>query len=130
MTTHNEQMALTIVAAEDLSTTAARYKAVTFAGTLMATNPAAGTSGRAAGINLGSVTSGGHTTVVYRGITKVVAGVAVQTLGYPCMVGSSGFMFAASSGNTHCGRFIETCASGDMVRALVDFSTLPLWTGV
>src|SRR5690349_13492684 len=130
MTVHNEFMALTVAAAEDLSTAASRFKAVTIAGTIMAANPAAGVSGRAIGINVGACRSGDNASIAYRGIVEVVAGTAITTAGYPAMVGSSGFVFAAASGFSHCGRFLDSCASGALVRALVDFSTFPLWSGV
>lgn len=130
MTTHNEQCVFTVQAAEDLSAQSARFKAITLAGTLMPANPAAGTSQRVAGVNITSARSGENATYVYQGITKAVAGAAISTLGYPIMVGSSGFMFAAASGSIHVGRAIETAASGDLFQCFVDFNTLPAWGGV
>lgn len=130
MTTHNEQLGYTVQAAEDLSGQSARFKAITLAGTLMPANPAAGTSQRVAGINITSARSGEYATYIYQGIVKAVAGAAVSTLGYPLMVGSSGFIFAAASGGAHIGRAISTAASGDIFDAFVDFKTLPAWTGV
>jgi hypothetical protein len=130
MTTHNQTvLAQTVTAAEDLSAASARFKAITLAGLIVPTATAAGASARALGINITSARSGEQATAVVNGIVKVVAGAAVSTLGYPIMVGSLGFMFAANSGFSHVGRAIETAASGDLFKAMVDFTSLPLWSG-
>lgn len=130
MTTSNRQDAYTVTATEDLSAQALRFRAITLAGTLFPASAAAGTAQRAAGILITSCRTGEQASYVYQGIVKVIAGVAVSTLGYPIRVGSSGFMFAAASGDVHQGRALETCASGDLVQAFVDFATLPTWGGV
>jgi hypothetical protein len=128
MTIHNKYEAYSVTATEDL--TAAIWKGVTLAGTVMPAATAAGASGRVAGILTSQTRSGDQATYAYEGIVKVVAGVAVSTLGYPLAVGSSGFAFAVLSGNLHSGRFLATCASGDLVPAFVDFKSLPPWAGV
>ncbi len=133
MTVHNtHSLTLSVTAAEDLSTTGvagARFKAITLAGTVVPTATAAGASARAIGINITSARSGDQATAVVAGITKVMAGAAVSTLGFPIMVGSLGFMFAASSGFSHVGRALEIAASGDLFKAIVNFDSLPLWSG-
>ncbi len=130
MTIHNKQDVYTVQATEDLSGQAARFKAITLAGTVVPTATAAGASARVAGINITSARSGEQASYVYNGITKVVAGAAISTLGYPIMAGSLGFMFAVVSGNNHVGRALTTAASGDLFVAFVDFMTLPNWNGV
>lgn len=129
MTTTNENRSYSVAATADLSAQATRYRAITFAGALVAANPAAGVSDRAAGILTSSTRSGDVATAVYEGITKAVAGAAVNTLGFPVMVGSSGYIFAAASGFSHIGRALETANSGDMFKVLVNFANLALWSG-
>ncbi len=129
MTIHNRTEAYTVTAAEDLSAASSLYKGITLAGTLMPANAAAGASSRVAGINVTQAKSGEQASYVYEGIVKVYAGAAVSTLGYPLAVGSSGFVFAAASGNWHCGRAVTTAASGDLFVAFVDFKTLAPWAG-
>lgn len=125
MTTHNDYDVYTAVAAEDLSSQAARFKVMTLAGTLFT-----GTgTGRAAGINITSARSGENATYVTNGIMKVVAGGAVSTLGYPMAAASGGFMIAASSGGVNFGRALETCASGDLVQVMCDFRLAAHWSG-
>lgn len=131
MTTHNQSvLSMDVVAAEDLSAQASRFKAITLAGTIVPAATTAGASARAAGILVTSARSGENATYVVNGVVKVYAGVAISTLGYPIRVGSSGFVFAASSGDGHIGRAIDLAASGDLFRAFVDFTSLPAWAGV
>lgn len=129
MTTTNRQELFTVTAAEDLSAQASRYRAITLGGTLVGASAAAGTSQRVAGVLISSARSGEAASYVYQGITKVIAGAAVSTLGYPLMVGSSGFVFAANSGFGHIGRALETGNSGDLIQAFVDFKSIPMWAG-
>jgi hypothetical protein len=124
MTTHAYTRTLPVTAAEDLSSQAARFKVLSFGGVI-----APGTS-RAAGINITSTRSGEVAAVQVEGVVKVVAGGAVNTLGYPLTVANSGFMVAASSGGLAFGRALETCASGDLVQALVNFAAPGAWPGV
>lgn len=130
MTTTNERSLMTVQAAADLSAQADRFKGVTLAGTIMPAATAVGVSGRIGGILETSCRSGEYASLVYRGITKVIAGAAINTLGFPIAVGSNGFAFAVASGGGHSGRALETAASGDLVKALVDFSTFPAWNGL
>jgi hypothetical protein len=129
MTTHNENKRYIVQATADLSAQASRFRAVSINGALVAAATAAGASGQAIGILQSSARSGDLATYVYEGITKVVAGAAVSTLGFPVMVGSNGYIFAANSGFSHVGRALEVAASGDLFQAMVDFSNLPLWSG-
>jgi hypothetical protein len=125
MTTHNNQNLYTVQAGEDLSSQAARFKVITLAGTLFS-----GTgTGRAAGVNITSARSGEQASYVMNGITKVVAGGAVNTLGFPVAAASGGFMVAASSGGVAFGRALETCASGDLVQVMCDFRIPGFWSG-
>jgi hypothetical protein len=128
MTTTNESRLLAVVAASDLSAQATRYRAITLAGALVGA-VAAGAADRAIGILITSTRSGENASAVYDGLTKAMAGAAVSTLGYPVMVGSQGYIFAATSGGPHIGRAIETANSGDLFKVLVNFSNIALWTG-
>lgn len=125
MTTHNNYDVYTATAAEDLSAQASRFKVINLAGTLFT-----GTgTGRAAGINITSARSGEQATYVTNGIAKVVAGGAVNTLGFPMAAASGGFMVAASSGGVTFARALETCASGDLVQVMCDFRIAGFWSG-
>ena len=42
---------------------------------------------------------------------------------------TSGWLVVAASGDATCGRATATCASGDLVEAMVDFMTVPAWPG-
>lgn len=125
MTTLNQQGLYTVQAQADLSAQASRFKVITLNGTLLA---AAGFAS-IAGVLQTSTRSGEYASYVYEGITKAVAGAAVASLGWPCKPASGGFLIPCASGDTHVGRFLETCNSGDFVQALVDFSTLGAWNG-
>ncbi|MCX8113673.1 MAG: hypothetical protein N3D71_01180 [Burkholderiaceae bacterium] len=123
MATHNYARTLPVTAAEDLVSQAVRFKVITWAGTI-----APGPS-RAAGVLITSTRSGETAGVQVEGVVKVVAGGAVNTLGYPLTVANSGFMVAASSGAIAYGRAIETCGSGDLVQAIVQFASPGQWPG-
>lgn len=100
------------------------HKAVTFGGTIAAL------PGPSAGILRSTAQQAGQgVSVVYEGVTKVKAAAAITSLGAPLTITTSGFAAAAASGAVHVGRFMETCASGDLVKAYVDFMSLPLWGG-
>lgn len=130
MTTTNALSKITIQAQADLSAQASRYRAVTFLGALVGT-PAAGVIAGAAGIlQDSSPRSGDAAALVYQGITKVVAGAAISTAGWPLCSGSGGYLYAATSGGATIGRAIEAAASGDLFQAFVDFVTLPAWNGI
>jgi hypothetical protein len=124
VTTHGRQNLWSIVAATDLSAASSRFKAVNFAGLI------AGSTSRIAGVLVTSAKSGERVSVVYEGVSKVLAGGAVSTLGYPLSVNSDGFFVAAASGAPHIGRATATCASGDLVEAFVNFENIPAWPGV
>jgi hypothetical protein len=130
MTTTNENRSYSILAQSDLSAQATRYRAITFLGALVAANPAAGAPAGAAGILTSSTRSGEVATAVYHGITKAYAGAAVQTVGWPLAVGSSGYIFAAVSGGHCMGRALETANSGDLFKINVDFSVPAAWNGL
>lgn len=129
MTTTNENTSYNVLAAADLSAQASRYRAISLNGVLLP-GLAAGATGQVAGILTSSSRSGELATYVRQGITKVVAGAAVTTLGYPVMTGSGGYMFAAASGGIYCGRALEVAASGDLFQVNVDFVGFPTFTGV
>lgn len=115
MTTHvNRILTYTIRATEDLAN--AKHKFVTIGGTI-----AQAASGfRTAGLLETSVGSGYNHGVTALGIGKAYAGAAVASLGWPVAVANSGFVTNAASGNFVVGRFLETCASGDLVQVYVD----------
>lgn len=124
MTTHGRQNAWTVNAAEDLSVASARFHAVSFGGLVVAN------TSRALGVLVTSARSGERISAVVEGVAKVVAGGAINTLGYPLTITTSGFFVAASSGGAMVGRATATCASGDLVEAFVDFHTIPAWPGI
>jgi hypothetical protein len=130
MSVHNKMSLYNVRATEDLSSQAVRFRAITVAGGLVPASLAAGASGRAIGILQSGGRSGEDVTYAYEGIVKCVAGAAISTVGFPIMVGSSGFIFAAASGFAHIGRALSVAATGDLFEANVDFRHLPLWTGV
>lgn len=123
MTTDLKYSAMPVTAGADLDTAASRFKAVTLNGTIAA-NP-----NLAAGILRHGGKTGETLSVIYEGITKVLAGAAISTVGFPITVTTSGFIIAASSGGTSIGRSLTTCASGDLVQVAVDFKTIGFWHG-
>lgn len=123
MAVDNNFDVMTVQATTDLDGDGAKFKAITLNGTIAAS------PNLAAGILRHGAKSGGHVSVVYRGITKVLAGGAVSTVGFPLTVTTSGFIVAASSGGVSIGRAIDTCASGDLFRAHVNFENLGFWHG-
>lgn len=123
MSTHSFTRTLPVTATEDLSAQAARFKIVSFGGTI-----APGPS-RAAGVLITSTRSGEVAALQVDGVVKVVAGGAVNTIGYPLTVATSGYMTAAASGAIAYGRALETCASGDLVQAFVNFASPGAWPG-
>ncbi len=118
MTTHIREESYQVVATEDLLAAALKYKAITLNGTIAADTRLA------AGLLRTSVQSGGHATAVYAGLTKVWAAGAVGTPGFPLTITTSGFAAVCVSGGYSVGRFLATCASGDLVPAAVDFTNL------
>jgi len=123
MATDAAKHAWSVLATEDLSIATARFKAVSLGGLVV------GSTSRAAGVLVTSARSGERVSVVYTGVQKLIAGGAVSTLGYPLTITTSGFFVAASSGGAHVGRALAIAASGDLVPAFVDFTTVPAWPG-
>jgi hypothetical protein len=95
------------------------FKAGTLAGTLAASPLQAG------GVIRYTAQIGQGLTLIYEGECKVKVGGAVSTLGYPLTITTSGFFIAATvSGGMTVGRNLTLAASGDLVRAIVDFSAM------
>lgn len=120
--TTEERYSQTAVAAAAEITNDMLFKGLTFGGTIAA-NPL-----QAAGIIRSTAKAGVGVGVVYEGITKVKVGAAVSTIGYPLTLTASGFVIAATSGSPSIGRAMATAASGDLLKAMVDFKTLALWS--
>jgi hypothetical protein len=124
MTTDIKYCAIQITAGADLDTPASRFKAVTVGGTI-----AASANWAAAGILRHGGKTGETLSVIYEGITKVLAGGAITSGGLPIKITTSGFIIAAASGDVSIGRALAPCASGDLVQAFVDFKNLGFWHG-
>lgn len=125
MTVHQKQELRTIAATADLSGAASRFKIVNIAGTIAA----AADAKQLAGVLWHGGEVGQGVSVVHRGITKMLAGGAVGTVGYPLAVANSGFAVIVVSGGYSFGRALETCSSGDLVAVDVDF-TAPTYHGL
>lgn len=123
MSTEQATKLMTVTAAQDLTVADCLYHAISLAGTIV------GSTSRVAGVLRMKASSGQQASVVYEGLTKVMAGAAVTTLGYPLTVTASGWFIAASSGGAQVGRALAAAASGDLIPAMVDFNTIPAWTG-
>lgn len=125
MTTHIREENLQVTATEDLSATSARYKAVTFAGTIAPDNK------RVAGIMRFGATSGGLVTAIVEGLTKADIGGAITTPGWPVKATTSGWLVAAASGDQVLGRYIGqiAVASGDRVPISLDCKVPTAWGG-
>lgn len=120
--TTEENFSQTAVAAAIEITQDMLFKGITFGGTIAATPL------QAAGIIRSTAKIGVGVGVVYDGITKVKVGAAVTTPGYPLTLTTSGFVIAATSGSPSIGRAMAAAASGDLLKVLVDFKTLPFWS--
>lgn len=121
MTTHQHEDSLQVVATEDL--TPAKYKCVTFAGTIAQSTDRLA---RVAGICRFVVASGGHTGAIYGGVTKAFVGAAVTTPGWPLMVANSGYLILATSGQPSCARMAQNAAaaSGDLAVVFANFMSM------
>lgn len=119
MTTDLKYSALPIVAGADLDTPASRFKAVTIGGTI-----AASVDYAAAGILRHGGKTGETLSVIYEGITKVLAGAAITSGGLQLKITTSGFIIAAVSGDLSIGRSLSFCSSGELVQAFVDFKNI------
>ena len=120
MTIHRDQTLMTVQAGADLSGVASRFKVVTIGGTICS----AALVKQAAGILWHGGETGQGVSVVRSGITKALSGVAISTVGYPITTADSGFLALTVSGGMTFGRALETCASGDLVSVLVDFTNI------
>jgi hypothetical protein len=117
MTTHIKEETLQVVAAENLQGSV--FKVLSINGTI------AQTVREAIGISKTSTSSGQHATAIYQGLTKAYFGGAVATPGWPLTITTSGFVIAAGSGNSTCGRLGATAVlSGQIGFALFDFNNL------
>ena len=123
MTTHIREETLQVVATEDLSAAAMRYKAVTYAGTIAADNK------RPAGIMKYGANSGSAATIIVEGITKADVTGTVTTIGWPLKATTSGWLTAAASGDQVIGRALTAAASGDRVALTLDGKAPSAWGG-
>lgn len=124
MTTESEFRIYNVLAAEAMLADKL-HKAVAINGTISA-GPA-----MAIGILRGTGPTGAQVPAVFEGITKVVVGAAVSTVGFPLKIAAtSGFLVPCASGDLQFGRALATAASGDLVSAMVDFMTKPAWNGL
>lgn len=103
---------ITVVASQDL--TGHMWKAVGLDGLVAATSLAA------KGILRNKATTGDHTTLVYKGHTKALAGGAINS-GTQIGVTTSGFLVAATTSH-YVGIALDQVASGDIFSCLVDFN--------
>lgn len=120
--TTEEKFDLTTVQAAAVITNDMLFKGLTFGGTI-----AAGPL-QCAGIVRSTAGIGQGVSVVYDGITKLKFGAAINTLGYPITITTSGWGAAATSGSPSIGRAMATCSSGDVAKVMVDLKTLPFWS--
>ena len=118
MTTHVNEEVITVVAGEALTNAEHKYKAVAIAGTITPT------VGLALGLLVTSVQSGGHASVVHKGVTKAWAAAAVASGGTVLTITTSGYVASATSGQYTIGRALEPASSGDLFRVSVDFTNL------
>lgn len=107
-----------VTAGADLDGEDVKFKAVTLAGTIAATPLLA------AGILYHGAKNSEQLSVAYEGVFKALFGAAVNTVGYPLTVTTSGWVIAASSGGATIGRSRATVASGDLATAFFDFTQL------
>lgn len=123
MTTDIKQDLLQVAASIDLTPNGMKFKGITVGGTIAADVK------QAIGILRHGSPAGGGSSVVYRGISKVLVGAAVTTVGIPLKLTTSGFTLQCVSGDQSYGRAMTTAASGDLLLALIDFTNLGLWGG-
>lgn len=119
MTTHIREELFQVPALADLTADSAMHHAIgLISGTITPTALAA------IGVLKSKGLSGNNVSVCYQGITKLAAGAAVSTAGYPLTVTTSGWFIAATSGQFSVGRSLSTAASGDLLAAMVDFTNV------
>lgn len=115
MTNHLErELGIAVKATEDL--TIAENKMITLGGTIAQ----AASARKVAGLINSSTGSGYNHLAVMLGIDKALAGAAVTSAGWPIALANSGFITNAASGDYIVGRFLTTCASGDLVEVAID----------
>ena len=125
MTTMLRYNALPVPATADLSGAASRFKIINLAGTICAAGDVS-----AAGILHNTPKTNDTAEAIYNGLAKAISGGTVSTAGWPLKVANSGFVVAAASGDSPIyGSFIDSCASGDLVRVYVDFFNNGYWRG-
>lgn len=118
MSTDLDIKLIQVTAGADLDGDGSKFKAVTLSGTIAATPLLA------AGILRHGAKNGEQLSVAYQGVFKALFGAAVNTVGYPLTVTTSGWIIAASSGGATVGRSRATVASGDLANAFFDFTSL------
>lgn len=115
MTTEVRKEVTTLIAGADLTDAASLHKAIAVGGTIAATNAT----------TVGLLKSKGKTgeaiTVAYEGEMKAVAGASVSA-GARLIITTSGFVITATDSRSNCGRALEAANSGDLFRALLDFT--------
>lgn len=121
--TTEERYDITTVPAAQVFSGDTLWKAATFGGTIAAS------PNLAAGVIRSNAAIGQGLSVVYDGITKLKVGGAVSTPGFPLTITTSGFFIAAASGGATIGRAMTTAASGDIIKAMVDFKLIAPWGG-
>ncbi len=114
---------LPINATADLSGEGSKFKAISYGGTIAASNNAA------AGLLRYGARSGERVSVSYMGIAKAQMGTAVSTAGFPVKVTTSGFLIACASGDTSIGRVLAITGSGDLAQVSYDFRNLGYFGG-
>lgn len=102
-----------VVAGADLTGNGTLHKALTVGGTIAADITQVG------GILKSKGNTGELVRVAYQGIVKAYAGAAVNTLGNPITVTTSGFLIAGTSTLPFLGRALATAASGDLFPVMI-----------
>jgi hypothetical protein len=107
----------------DLSGEGSKFKAVAYGGTIAANTNVA------RGILRYGAKSGERASVSVIGIFKAQFGTAVNTVGFPLKITTSGFVVACASGDNLIGRSISLTASGDIAQASFNFLGMGYWPG-
>src|SRR3970282_603291 len=118
MSTESLYLTTTMAAANDYRVARALHKVVNVCGDF-----SIAAAVQALGLAKSQPNSGFPLTVGYFGEMKSYFGAAGNTLGVPLTATASGFVIAAVSGSHVIGRSLETANSGDLRRALFNFTT-------
>ena len=95
------------------------FKAITIGGTIAASPLQAG------GVCRSQAVAGQGVSAIFEGDCKVRVGAAINTVGFPLTVTTSGWFIAnTTSGSATVGRNLELASSGDTIQAFVDFRQL------